>query len=334
MLQRLFLALIVLGFSLPWHSGQVAAQAGDKPSVPGEIEREPAPKSEAKETQQDAARKQQEADAEAAAEVAQAVGPEETEEIIVTGSRIRRDAFTTALPLTVITEESAILSGLANTSEILQSSALASGAQVDNSFGGFVVSGGPGVNTFGLRSLDPGRTLILVNGRRFTPAGTRGQVNSIDLNSIPDVSIDRIEILKDGASSIYGADAIAGVVNIITKKRFDDFILEGYYQDELDYGSVSGLYGKTWDRGYIDIGVELSTLGPVGRDEQDYSFCDERPLTNGGAHPSLYAPTRDGRCFGQVNGFVDVYGVGAPFLPGARSRCQFFQHRSTLAQVC
>ena len=231
------------------------------------------------------------------------------EEIIVTGSRIRRDGFTSALPLTVITSESATLSGLANTSEILQNSALASGTQIDNSFSGFVVSGGPGVNTFGLRSLDPGRTLILVNGRRFTPAGTRGQVNSVDLNSIPDVAIERIEILKDGASSIYGADAIAGVVNIITKKRFDEVILEGYYQDELDYGSVSGLFGKTWDRGYIDAAVEFSSLGPVGRNEQEYSFCDERPLTDGGIHPSIFAPTR-GRCFGSVFGFVDVFGLG------------------------
>ena len=239
--------------------------------------------------------------------------PAVSEEIIVTGSRIRRDTFATALPLTVITQEGAALAGMSNTAEILQSSALASGTQIDNSFSGFVVSGGPGVNSFGLRSLDPGRTLILVNGRRFTPAGTRGQVNSIDLNSIPDVAIDRIEILKDGASSIYGADAIAGVVNIITRKRFDEVVLEGYYQDELDYGSVSALFGKTWDRGFIDAALEFSTLGPVGRDEQDYSFCDERPLTDGGMHPSLYAPTRSGRCFGAVKGFVDVYGVGTPF---------------------
>ena len=325
MTRQSFLILYLLTFCLIWHTGQATAQADEESQATEAVEHGPEQQTEANQDteqdtdrnkpKQDAETTEEEADpeAEAVEEIAHPAVAGETEEIIVTGSRIRRDAFTAALPLTVITEEGAILAGMANTSEILQSSALASGTQIDNSFGGFVVSGGPGVNTFGLRSLDPGRTLILVNGRRFTPAGTRGQVNSIDLNSIPDVAIDRIEILKDGASSIYGADAIAGVVNIITKKRFDDFILEGYYQDELDFGSISGLYGKTWDRGYIDIGVEFSTLGPVGRDEQDYSFCDERPLTNGGAHPSLYAPTRDGRCFGAVNGFVDVYGVGAPF---------------------
>ena len=258
--------------------------------------------------------------------------PEATEEIIVTGSRIRRDAFTSALPVTVITSESATLAGMANTSEILQTSALASGVQIDNTFGGFVVSGGPGVNTFGLRSLDPGRTLILVNGRRFTPAGTRGQVNSVDLNSIPDVAIDRIEILKDGASSIYGADAIAGVVNIITRKRFDDVILEGYYQDELDYGSVSGLFGKTWDRGYIDAAVEFSTLGPVGRDEQDYSFCDERPLTDGGIHPSTFCAharpllRRGIRFRGRVR-------TRSGALPGTRSRRRPCRDRPSLARA-
>ncbi len=305
----------LLAFNLFWHAGQATAQTEENQPAAQQAgqaaEQQDGEEQEQQDAQQDTAPEKPEPDTVTAAEIA--ATPAATEEIIVTGSRIRRDAFTAALPVTVITEESAILAGMANTSETLQSSALASGPQIDNSFGGFVVSGGPGVNTFGLRSLDPGRTLILVNGRRYSPAGTRGQVNSVDLNSIPDIAISRIEILKDGASSIYGADAIAGVVNIITKKRFDDLILEGYYQDELDYGSVSGLYGKTWDRGFFDIGVEFSTLGPVGRDDQDYSFCDERPLTNGGVHPSLYAPTRAGRCFGSVFGFVDVYGAGAPF---------------------
>ena len=236
------------------------------------------------------------------------------EEIIVTGSRIRRDAFTASLPITVITDERALLAGLANTSEILQSSALASGTQIDNSFGGFVVSGGPGANTFGLRSLDAGRTLVLVNGRRFTPAGTRGQVSSVDLSSIPFVAVQRIEILKDGASSVYGADAVAGVVNIITRKRFDEFLVEGGYQQDTGYGALSVLYGKTWDRGYLDVAVQTYTLGPVKRNEVGYGFCDERTLTNGEVHPSSFSPTHDGRCFGSVNGYMDVYGLAASTL--------------------
>ncbi len=234
-----------------------------------------------------------------------------TEEVVVTGSRIRRDNFTAALPVTVVTDERALLAGLANTTEMLQTSALASGTQIDNTFGGFVVSGGPGANTFGLRSLDAGRTLVLINGRRFTPAGTRGQVANVDLNSIPFVAVQRIEILKDGASSVYGADAVAGVVNIITRRRFDDFRIEADYQEISDFGSVSLLYGKTFDRGYFDFAVEASGFGSVKRGELDYAFCDERPLSNGETFRSIFEATFDGRCFGSVNGYVDVFGLSA-----------------------
>ena len=233
------------------------------------------------------------------------------EVVIVTGSRIRRDNFTAALPVTVVTDERALLAGLANTTEMLQTSALASGTQIDNTFGGFVVSGGPGANTFGLRSLDADRTLVLVNGRRFTPAGTRGQVANVDLNSIPFVAVQRIEILKDGASSVYGADAVAGVVNIITRRRFDDFRIEADYQEISDFGSVSLLYGKTFDRGYFDFAVEASGFGPVKRSELDYGFCDERRLSNGETFNSIFQATFDGRCFGSVNAYVDVFGLRA-----------------------
>ncbi len=237
-----------------------------------------------------------------------AIGEPVIDEIVITGSRIRRDAYSDSLPLTVITNEQALLSGLDNVSEILQGSALASGVQVDNTFTGFVVSGGPGASTFGLRNLDAGRTLILLNGRRFTAAGTRGQVSSVDLNSIPFIAVQRIEVLKDGASSVYGADAVAGVVNIITRRRFDDFIVEVDWQDDLDYGAVSMLWGQTFDRGYIDFALETSKLGPVKRFEREFSTCNERQLTNGDLHPSLFAPTQ-GRCFGSINGYANMYGL-------------------------
>ncbi len=241
-----------------------------------------------------------------------AIGEPVVDEIVITGSRIRRDAYSDSLPLTVINNEQALLAGLDNVSDILQGSALASGVQVDNSFSGFVVSGGPGASTFGLRNLDAGRTLVLLNGRRFTAAGTRGQVASVDLSSIPFIAVQRIEVLKDGASSVYGADAVAGVVNIITRRRFDDFVVEVDWQDDADYGAVSMIWGRTFDRGYIDFALETSKFGPVTRSEREFAHCDERPLTNGEIHPSLFAPTQ-GRCFGSVHAFVDVYGLqGTP----------------------
>ncbi|MDD9802123.1 MAG: TonB-dependent receptor [Deltaproteobacteria bacterium] len=248
--------------------------------------------------------------------------PEGVEEIVVTGSRLRRDAFTSALPLTVITAERTTLAGLADTADILQSSSLASGTQIDNTFGGFITSGGPGANTFGLRGLGAERTLVLVNGRRFTPAGVRGQVSSVDLNSIPRVAIERFEILKDGASSVYGADAVAGVVNIITRKQFDELSINvRRFDKERDASDFSISWGKTGDRGYVDFALEYSNQSAIKRGERDWAYCDHRTLTNGGAFPSIFPGTSGGRvsgepCFGSYYGNVlaGLQGLGNRFF--------------------
>jgi len=148
--------------------------------------------------------------------------------IVVTGSRIRRDTFNSASPITVITSDDSTKAGFNSSTELLQSSGVTAGArQIDNTFGGYVVNGGPGVNTLSLRGLGATRSLVLLNGRRIAPSGTRGAVGSADLNVLPTAIIDRIEVLKDGASSVYGSDAVAGVVNIITKKRATGLTLEG-----------------------------------------------------------------------------------------------------------
>ena len=79
--------------------------------------------------------------------------------------------------------------------------------------------------------------MVLLNGRRVSPAGSRGSVGATDLNVLPSSIVDRIEILKDGASSIYGSDAVAGVVNIITRRNLDGFLVEGQYNACLLYTS-------------------------------------------------------------------------------------------------
>ena len=89
------------------------------------------------------------------------------EEIVVTGSRIRRDEFSSASPITVITSETSALAGLLNTADILQTSTVAAGQQIDNSFSGFVTDGGPGARSISLRGLGAQRTLVLVNGKRW-----------------------------------------------------------------------------------------------------------------------------------------------------------------------
>jgi len=140
------------------------------------------------------------------------------QEVVVSGSRIKRDNYTTSAPVQIIRNDDAVLAGFSSTTELLQGTAITGGqSQINNAYGGFVTDGGPGANTLGLRGFGPTRSLILLNGRRMAPSGTRGAVGAADLNTLPSSIVDRIEVLKDGASSIYGSDAVAGVVNIITK---------------------------------------------------------------------------------------------------------------------
>ena len=148
-------------------------------------------------------------------------------ELVVTGSRIRRSTFTTPAPVQVITASDSKAAGLLDVASILQKSSIAAGSvQINSQFGGFVVNGGSGIESVSLRGLGSQRTLVLLNGRRLNPAGVSGTVAAVDLNVIPSALIDRYEILKDGASSIYGSDAVGGVVNIITRDRFDGLTIE------------------------------------------------------------------------------------------------------------
>src|SRR3546814_15370352 len=96
-----------------------------------------------------------------------------------------------------------------------------------NFYGGFVTDGGTGANARGLRNQGPSRTLVLLNGRRLAPGGTRGSVLAADLNVLPTAIVSSIEVLKAGASSIYGSDAVAGVVNIITDNKLRGLHIEG-----------------------------------------------------------------------------------------------------------
>jgi len=153
----------------------------------------------------------------------------EVEALVVTGSRIKRNEYTSASPIQVITSEQSTLQGLADTGDILQKSSAASGSfQSNNLLTGYVITGGENISSISLRGLGANRTLVLLNGRRLAPAGQGGTVGPVDLNVLPSSIIDRTEILKDGASSIYGSDAVAGVVNIMTKKDFDGVELNVY----------------------------------------------------------------------------------------------------------
>ena len=111
---------------------------------------------------------------------------EQVEDVVVTGSRLRRDEFSSSSPVQVITGEQAALEGMVDTAELLQQSTIASGSyQLNNQLTGYVTEGGGSINSVSLRGLGAQRTLVLLNGRRVGPAGTRGQVQAVDLNVIP-----------------------------------------------------------------------------------------------------------------------------------------------------
>lgn len=141
--------------------------------------------------------------------------------IMVVGSRLRGDVENEAAPVSIIRPADKIVEGQTTATDILQSNAITGGnPQITNAYSGFAVDGGPGVNTVGLRGLGATRTLVLLDGHRLAPSGVMGGVSAVDLNSLPpQIIVERYEILRDGASSIYGSDAVAGVINVVTRRK-------------------------------------------------------------------------------------------------------------------
>lgn len=160
--------------------------------------------------------------------------------VVVTGSRLRRDSFSSIAPLQVVDAEEIRERGLVDLQDVLNSVTVVTGTQETDAFStGFISSGGPGSNTVSLRNLGAERTLVLINGRRFAPAGVEGAPTSPDVSLIPASLIARTEILLDGASSVYGSDAVAGVVNVILRDNFEGLQLEVFSEFPEDGGGAA-----------------------------------------------------------------------------------------------
>src|SRR6185437_713232 len=142
-----------------------------------------------------------------------------TEEIVVTGTRIRSNNITAAEPLQVVTAAQ-----IQETKAITLEDYLQKLPTVDfNSISQNNNNGGVGASQAGIHFLGAQRTLVLVNGLRFPGTDTQGTFAPVDLNNIPVSMVDHTEVQTDGSASIYGADAIAGVINVITRKDFIGF---------------------------------------------------------------------------------------------------------------
>lgn len=204
--------------------------------------------------------------------------------VVVTGSRIRRDSFTSTAPLQVIDVEDIRDAGLIDTAQIIQQSTVAQGVQIDStiSTGGFVTDGGPAANNVSLRGLSADRSLVLINGRRYAPAGAEGAPSLPDVNLIPSSMIQRIDILLDGASSVYGSDAIAGVVNVILRDNFDGVQADAFVNVPEHGAAMSQRYnllmGSNGDNHNFLIGFEYFTQDRMNLNDSDYNFDPNRGI--------------------------------------------------------
>ena len=213
-----------------------------------------------------------------------AMAQDDGDEIIVTGSRIAKSEFTSADPIQVIDPETAKLQGQVQLADVLQSTPAAQGSiQINSAISNrFVANGGNDVQTVSLRGLGAERTLVLINGRRAGSAGIRGSVAPFDLNVLPLSVVRQVEILKTGASSIYGSDAVAGVVNILTRDDLDGFEAGGLssiteHGGGESYGADAS-FGKTFDRGHFFATVDIFRQQNLTRRDRGFLFCSEEYL--------------------------------------------------------
>ena len=249
---------------------------------------------------------------------AQSASPTVVEELVITGSRIRRiDAFTSPQPLQVITIEEVDLAGVADLATALQTSSLAASSfQVNDQLTGYALPGGGGTSSLSLRGLGAQRTLTMLNGRRAGPAGVRGQVQAFDLNVMPQSQVERIEILKDGASSIYGSDAVAGVVNILTPQRPDGGSISYYVSQPIDGGGeqqrLDATWGRTFDRGHFSVGAEYYEARALLRQDRADTACAADYVFDPDTGQRLdYIDPRTGRfkCYNFTVGYVQAAGL-------------------------
>ena len=209
-------------------------------------------------------------------------------DIIVTGSLIRGSAEDAAAPVDVISGDELAKQGAPSAIDLLKNLPTSNGVIGDANQFDSRSQGNEGVASVNLRGLGPQRTLVLLNGRRLVPVG--GGIPIVDVNLIPTGAIGRVEVLKDGAAATYGSDAIAGVVNFITRTDQEGFIASGDYRyirgSKGDYGGAVS-YGHSGDgfRMLASFGLQKrSQLRTTDRDFviQPYANNPQGGYTGGG----------------------------------------------------
>jgi outer membrane receptor protein involved in Fe transport len=242
----------------------------------------------------------------ALAQTAPAASPPALEEVVVTGSRIQSPNVAAMSPITTVTSTDILQTGLTRTEDILNNLPMVFAGQNST-----VSNGADGTATVNLRGLGPQRTLVLVNGRRLGP-GTGDGRNFSDINQVPAALIDRIDIFTGGASSVYGADAVSGVVNFVLNTHFEGVKVDGGYNffehhqhnsaasvvtkanDALPDSTVDTGFGKNAsilmgsnfadNKGNATFYATYDTKAAVLQAKYDYSSCVLQATKAGGLH--------------------------------------------------
>jgi len=211
-----------------------------------------------------------------AAALAQEAAPEAPmQRVEITGSSIKRIAAESSLPVQSFSQKDIKKSGVSTVTDFIQQLPAMQGFSVAaDSVGG----GGGGVTTASIHDIGAAYTLVLLNGRRIAPANSG---TTIDLNSIPLSAIERVEVLTDGASALYGADAIAGVVNFILKKGATDWEINAKYSRPEQSGGASNAISLS--KGFGDIEEDgYSVFFSLSHDEQKQLKASQRDFARTG----------------------------------------------------
>lgn len=264
---------------------------------------------------------------------AQAQEPQSLQRVEITGSSIKRIDAETALPVQTLTREDIQRSGATSVEQLLQSvSASTSSGAMTASMSAGATTGS--ISSISLRGLSSLRTLVLLNGRRIAPYGVgfTGDSVSVDVNSIPVAAIEKVEVLKDGASAIYGSDAIAGVVNFILRKDVSGLELGAEYGNTSDGGASVKRATVVWGAGdmqkdryqFMLVGTFQKEGELFGRDRAFASLgtdlANQNDTTSGNTFPANIAA---------ADGSFGSYNPSAPQCPGPYA--SFIPFRSMVA---
>src|SRR5467141_2236440 len=233
-----------------------------------------------------------------------ALAQQTIERVEITGSSIKRIDAETALPVQIISRQEIEASGSANVEQYLQGLGVA--LQGNNNTVAATASGATsgGISTVSLRGLGSTRTLVLIDGRRVSAGGTLTDSVSVDVNHIPVAAIERIEVLKDGASAIYGSDAIGGVINFILRKDYKGGEITPY----ANYTQHPG--GRGWGTNGFNPTMSFDYR------KQDARYGARRDVAKSGINVGAFNDTTSGNTFpGNFVGVNGVLGTRNPFFP-------------------